>query len=222
MSTSLAAAATTQTSTSTSSAGTSAAGGSPLASLSSNFTNFLNMLMTQLQNQDPTSPMDANQFTSELVQFTSVEQQINANNSLTQLIQYTQDGTMLQSAQMVGKQVAVNSTQLALQNGTAGVNYTAISAGPVSITITDSAGNILDQQTVQANQGENSWSWNGQTSSGTRLPDGAYNVTVAQGGSTLPFAVVGTASGVQNTSSGLTLQLGSVSVPFSSLVSVLN
>lgn len=195
---------------------------SPLASLGSNFTDFLNMLMTQMQNQDPTSPMDSNTFTSELVQFTSVEQQINTNTSLTQLIQYTQDGTMLQSAQMVGKQVAVTSNQLALQNGAAGLTYTATSAGPVAITITDASGNVLDQQTMQASQGQNSWSWNGQTSTGTQLPDGAYNVTVTEGGSSVPFSVVGTASGVQNSSSGLSLQLGAVSVPFSSLVSVLN
>ena len=55
----------------------------PLASLSSNFSDFLNLLMTQLKNQDPTSPMDANSFTSELVEFSSVEQQINTNTSLT-------------------------------------------------------------------------------------------------------------------------------------------
>ena len=66
-------------------AGTSTASGSnaSLQSLSSNFSDFLGMLMTQLQNQDPTSPMDSNQFTSELVQFSGVEQQINTNTSLT-------------------------------------------------------------------------------------------------------------------------------------------
>ena len=197
-------------------------GSNTLTSLSSNFTSFLNMLMTQLQNQDPTSPMDTSQFTSELVQFTSVEQQINTNSSLTQLIQYTQDGTMLQSAQMTGKQVAVTSSQLALQNGVAGVNYTAASAGPATITVTDSSGNILDQQNVQANAGQNSWHWNGKTTNGAQLPDGAYGVSVSQGGAAVPFSVVGTASGIQNSSSGLSLQLGAVSVPFSSLVSVLN
>ena len=216
MTTSLAATAAAQTNASTSSAS------SPLASLGGNFTDFLNMLMTQLQNQDPTSPMDTNQFTSELVQFTSVEQQINTNNSLTRLIQYTQDGKMLQSAQMVGKQVAVTSGQLALQKGTAGLDYTATSTGPVAITVTDAAGNVLDQQTVQARQGQNSWSWNGQTGNGTQLPDGAYSVSVTQGGASLPFSVVGTASGVGNSGSGLMLQMGALSVPFSSLVSVLN
>lgn len=205
--------------------GNAAAGNSAnsaLASLSGNFTDFLNMLMTQLKNQDPTSPMDSNQFTSELVQFTSVEQQINTNNSLTSLIQYTQDGAMLQSAQMVGKQVAVTSTQLPLQNGAAGLTYTAPSAGPVAITVTDAAGNILDQQTVNATKGQNAWSWNGQTPNGTQLPNGAYGVSVTQASAAVPFSVLGTATGVQNTSSGLALQLGAVSVPFSSLVSVLN
>ncbi len=200
----------------------STTGNSALASLGSNFTDFLNMLMTQLQNQDPTSPMDSNTFTSELVQFTSVEQQINTNTSLTQLIQYTQDGAMLQSAQIVGKTVAVTSSELPLQNGNAGLTYTAPSAGPATVTVTDPSGNILDQQTVQASQGQNSWSWNGQTSAGSQLPDGAYQVSVSQGGSRLSFAVIGTASDIQNTSNGLALQLGAVSVPLSSLVSVLN
>ena len=52
-------------------------GTSALASLSNNFSDFLQLLMTQLQNQDPSSPMDSNQFTSELVQFSGVEQQTN-------------------------------------------------------------------------------------------------------------------------------------------------
>ncbi|HTW28990.1 MAG TPA: flagellar hook capping FlgD N-terminal domain-containing protein, partial [Acetobacteraceae bacterium] len=71
-----------------------------LSSLDGNFTDFLNMLMTQLQNQDPTSPMDSDQFTSELVQFASVEQQIDTNQSLTSLIQLTQGSEVIQGSQM--------------------------------------------------------------------------------------------------------------------------
>ena len=54
--------------------------------------------MTQLQHQDPTSPMDTNAFTSQLVQFSSVEQQINTNTSLTKLIEATQGGSVLQAS----------------------------------------------------------------------------------------------------------------------------
>src|SRR5665213_245839 len=94
---------------------TTAQSANPLASLSSNFGDFLSMLMTQLKNQDPTSPMDANSFTSELVQFSSVEQQINTNTSLTQLIQLTQAADVTQSSALLGKQVTVQSTQMPLQ-----------------------------------------------------------------------------------------------------------
>ena len=77
-------------SSSTTSSSTSSSSSSALSSLDSNFQDFLSMLMTQLQNQDPTSPMDTNEFTSELVQFSSVEQQINTNSNLEQLITLTQ------------------------------------------------------------------------------------------------------------------------------------
>ncbi len=66
-----------------------AAGGTAIKALSGNLTDFLGLLMTQLKNQDPTSPLDTNQFTSQLVQFSSVEQQINQNSSLTKLIELT-------------------------------------------------------------------------------------------------------------------------------------
>src|ERR1700678_2186801 len=113
---------------------------SALSSLSSNFGDFLNLLMTQLQNQDPTSPLDSNQFTSELVQFSSVEQQINTNTSLTQLIQLTQGGEVMQASAMTGKQVTVQSTQVPLQSGQGTINFTAPGAEPVAIAIYNSSG----------------------------------------------------------------------------------
>src|ERR1700757_4750094 len=105
-------------------------GTTALGSLSDNFTSFLSLLMTQLQNQDPTSPLDSNQFTSELVQFTSVEQQIDTNSDLTQLIQLTQASQVEQSAAMVGKPVTVTSSQLSLQDGTAAINFNTPAAEP--------------------------------------------------------------------------------------------
>jgi flagellar basal-body rod modification protein FlgD len=198
-----------------------------LTSLASNFQDFLSMLMTQLKNQDPSSPMDTNQFTSELVEFASVQQQINTNASMTQLIQLGQSGQVLQSASIVGHKVALNSNSLVLQNGAGGINFTASAAGPVAIGIYGSNGAQLYSTTVNATQGSNSWSWNGQTSNGTQLPDGSYSVQVAAAGSggtatAVPFTVQGTVTGVNQTANGLALQLGSTSVPFSDLSSLMN
>ncbi|MGD0431834.1 MAG: flagellar hook capping FlgD N-terminal domain-containing protein [Acetobacteraceae bacterium] len=199
----------------------------PLSSLSSNFGDFLNLLLTQLQNQDPTSPMDANSFTSELVEFSSVEQQINTNTSLGQLIQLTQAADVTQSSAILGKQVTVQSTQIPLQNGTGTLDFTAPSAEPVSITVQDANGNILQQANVNAAQGANTWNWNGTNSNGQMLPDGAYTVTVTGGPvgtspTAVPFTVVGTATGVTTQNDTVNLQLGALSVPFSSVTSVAN
>jgi flagellar basal-body rod modification protein FlgD len=199
----------------------------PLSSLSSNFGDFLNLLLTQLQNQDPTSPMDANSFTNELVEFSSVEQQINTNTSLGQLIQLTQVADVTQSSAILGKQVTVQSTQIPLQNGTGTLEFTAPSAEPVSITVQDANGHTLQQTNVNAAQGVNAWSWNGANSNGQMLPDGAYTVTVTGGPAgasptAVPFTVVGTATGVTTQNNTVNLQLGALSVPFSSVTSVAN
>jgi len=227
--TAAAAAGTTSSNSSSSSATTSASANAsnPLIALSSNFNDFLQMLMTQLQNQDPTSPMDTNQFTSELVQFSGVEQQINTNGSLTQLIQLTQAGETMQGTSMTGKSVTVQSSQIALQNGSGTLNFTDPTAGPVAIAVTDSSGNQLYGTTLTATAGQNSWTWNGTNNQGTQLPDGAYNAAVVAtnaGGTTttLPFTVTGTATGVQSLSSGMQLELGALAVPFSAIQSVGN
>lgn len=210
---------------STSGSGTSTGSGA-LTSLTNNFSTFLSMLMTQLKNQDPTSPMDSNQFTSELVQFSSVEQQINTNTSLTQLIQLTQAGELMQSSAMVGKQVEVNSTDLSLQNGQAGIKFTSPANEPVTISVSTDSGVKLFDTTVQGTAGSNTWTWDGKTSNGTSLPDGQYKVAVAGQNtdgtsSALSYTVLGTATGVQSPSQGtLNLQLGTLGVPFSSVVSV--
>jgi flagellar basal-body rod modification protein FlgD len=205
-----------------------------LTQLSGNFNDFLNMLMTQLQNQDPTSPMDTNEFTSELVEFSGVEQQINTNNSLTQLIQLTQAGEVMQGSQMAGKQISVTSTQIPLQNGTGSVQFTAPTAEPVAIAISNSSGQQVRDVSLTATAGQNTWTWNGTDNNGNQVPNGAYNIAVIganSDGSTTPltFTVTGTATGVQsNTSSsagtngGVQLDLGALTVPFSSIVSVGN
>jgi flagellar basal-body rod modification protein FlgD len=202
-------------------------GSAALNSLSANFGDFLKLLMTQLQNQDPTSPLDTNQFTTELVQFSSVEQQINTNTSLTQLIQLTQAGEVMQGSAMTGKQVTVSSTQVPLQNGKGTIQFTAPAAEPVQIEISDSNGNVLNSTPLQSVKGTNTWTWNGTNGSGQTMPDGAYKVAVTGANtdgttSALTFSVVGTATGVLSQSSGIQLELGALTVPFSAVQSVGN
>jgi flagellar basal-body rod modification protein FlgD len=216
--------------TASAASGTSAAtqtGATALSSLSGNFTDFLNMLMTQLQNQDPTSPMDTNAFTTELVQFSSVEQQINTNTSLTSLIQLTQAGEVMQGSNMTGKQVTATSDHLALQNGKGTIQFATSTAQPVAIAIYNDSGTKLQDATLTSVKGTNTWTWDGSNASGATMPDGAYKVAVAAADSSgtvsaLPFSVVGTATGVQSLSTGMQLRIGALSVDFSKVQSVGN
>ena len=206
---------------------TASAATNPLASLSSNFNDFLSMLMTQLQNQDPTSPMDTNQFTSELVQFSSVEQQINTNTSLTQLIQLTQGGEVMQASAMTGKQVTASSDHVPLQSGSGTIQFNTTTAQPVDISIFDANGAKLSDSMLMSSAGTNTWNWNGTDASGRNVPDGSYKFAVtganADGTTTaLAASVIGKATGVQSQSNGMQLQLGALSIGFSQVQSVGN
>ncbi|HEY0205422.1 MAG TPA: flagellar hook assembly protein FlgD [Acetobacteraceae bacterium] len=201
------------------------ASGNALSTLSGNFDNFLNLLMTQLKNQDPTAPMDTNTFTTQLVQFSSVEQQINTNTSLTTLIQATQGGSLLQAAGMVGKTVQATSDHLALQGGKAGVGFTLSAPQQVAVSVANEAGTVLRTGTVSGASGANTWAWDGKDSSGRVLPDGSYRVAVTgvdSSGATqpVPFTVSGTATGVQRSNGALAVQMGAVPVDLSKVQSV--
>lgn len=211
----------------TQAASTSGTGTTALGSLSGNFDQFLQLLMTQLQNQNPTSPLDTNQFTSELVQFSSVEQQIQTNTSLTQLIQLTQAGEVMQSSAMLGRSVTVTSDHVPLQNGKASLQFSAPAAGPVDIAIYNDAGAQILDAPMQAVAGSNTWTWDGTDSNGNRMADGSYQVVVtgrtsAGTSGALATTVTGTATGVQSQNNAVQLQLGALSVGFDKVVSVGN
>jgi flagellar basal-body rod modification protein FlgD len=200
-------------------------GTNALASLSGNFSDFLNLLLTQLQNQDPSSPTDSTQFTSELVQFAQVEQQIDTNQDLTQEINLTQASQVEQSSSFLGKAVTISGDQLSLQNSNAEITFNTSSPEAVGITVFNASGVALTSQTVNTTAGTNTWTWNGAGPNGVTEPDGAYTVSVTQigqvgTGAAVPFNVIGTATAVQNLNGTVDLQLGGLTVPFSQVVQV--
>ena len=193
--------------------------------LSGNYSTFLHLLTTQLRNQDPTSPLDTNQFTQQLVQYSQVEQQIGTNSNLTQLIQLTQGSEVLQSAGLLGKQVEVTSDHLSLQSGHAAIDFTTARAGPAQIVVSDDKGNQIATATVAAAAGANAWHWDGSTQNGGHAADGAYRVAVTQedgagAAQTLPYTVIATATAVKTTGNVVQLQMGGLTTPFSDVRSV--
>ena len=162
---------TTSSTTSTGATGSTAPTGSQ--TIAGNFNTFLQLLTTQLQNQDPLSPLDTTQFTQQLVEFASVEQQVNMNTNLQTLISMQQTSEATSALQLVGNTVTVNGNAAALSNATNGpatwsINSSAPATG--TVTITSSAGTTAYTGTVALNSGTQSYSWNGVGSNGQTWP----------------------------------------------------
>jgi flagellar basal-body rod modification protein FlgD len=209
--------------TSSTSGTTTAIAANALQSLSSNFNDFLSLLLTQVKNQDPTSPTDTTQFTTELVQFTGVQQQVATNSNLNQLISLQQTSQVLQSSDLVGHHASVQASQITLQSSTGQVSFTGTAGEPVAVAVVDSSGNVLRDASITANAGTNSWTWNGLDNSGNQVPDGAYRIaleTAPAGGGTptaVPYTVQGVTTGVSTNGTTTMLQLGALSVPLSAV-----
>jgi len=219
-----AAASAAASSSGTSTAAASATGTNALTTLGTNFNQFLTLLTTQLKNQDPTSPMDTNQFTQELVEFTGVQQSVATNTNLSQLIALQQGSEVLQSAQVAGHTATVTASQIALQNGTGELTFQTNQAEPIQIAIANSSGQVVRDVTLTSAAGANTWQWDGRDNSGNKLADGAYGAAVETGtdnnATAVPFSVVGTATGITNSASGLNLQMGAVSVGLANVQSI--
>jgi flagellar basal-body rod modification protein FlgD len=187
-------------STTPSSSSSTSSGANALASFSSNFQSFLTLLTTQLQNQDPLNPMDSTQFTSQLVQFTGVEQGILQNQNLQQLITLQTNSQMSNAAGYIGLQVNGGGNQVQLAGSQATINYTITdpTTAQVKITITDSSGNVINTlNETPTTTGAQSIQWDGKNSSGTVVPDGTYTLNI-QG-----FNSQGTAVNVTTGNSGI-------------------
>jgi flagellar basal-body rod modification protein FlgD len=170
---------TTPTATSSGSATVGTAANSNAASqLAGNFDQFLKLLTTQLQHQDPLSPLDPNQFTQELVQFSSVEQQIQTNTSLSTLISLQQNAQVTSALGFLGHTVVISGTMADLANGKATWNYNINKPATATINVSDSTGKVVYSTTQGVTPGQQTFTWNGQTSNGNVLSSGTYKISI--------------------------------------------
>jgi flagellar basal-body rod modification protein FlgD len=161
-----------------SSSSTSSLSSSTGSTLAGNFQTFLQLLTTQLQNQNPLDPLDTNQFTQQLVEFASVEQQLKTNDQLTALVSLQQTTQATQALGFVGKTAVVNGNSTALSNGSATWQLNLPTSSDVSVTIANSKGQTVFTGSYSASAGDHQpFTWNGQGNDGTQWPDGLYTMT---------------------------------------------
>jgi flagellar basal-body rod modification protein FlgD len=218
---------TTATTNSTASAA-SAAGAAGSQQLAGNFDTFLQLLTTQLQNQDPLDPLDTSEFTQQLVEFASVEQQIDSNTNLQTLIGLQQTSEATSAMQFLGASVTLNASSAALSNATSSpATWTLSSPSPATgtVTITNSSGQTAYAGPVSLTTGNQTYSWNGQGNNGATWPDGQYtlaiNATSAAGQPvTVTTQVQGTVTGVNVSQNPPTLTVGGQSYALSAIQSI--
>jgi len=142
---------------------------------------FLNLLVQQIQHQDPLNPMDSSDFTAQLAQFSQLEQLTQVNDNLVELKNYEASINNAQAISLIGKSIKVKGNEVDLkEGGAATLGYRLEQdAASVNITITNEAGEQV-ASLVAGNQasGANEMHWNGKDGDGNQLPGGLYTFEV--------------------------------------------
>jgi flagellar basal-body rod modification protein FlgD len=193
--------------------------------IAENFDAFLMLLTTQLKNQNPLEPLDTNQFTQQLVQFASVEQQIKSNETLNALLNSSQSSIVSSAASFVGMQITADGATTRLADGKAQWRLNFARAATATITIRDEDGNVVKTDTKTFGSGNQQYGWNGLTSTGLPAPEGDYTITVtgrdvSGQAVTIKTEIAGKVDSVDMAGDDPVLLIGGVQVPLSNVKTI--
>ncbi len=142
---------------------------------------FLNLLIAQLQNQDPLNPTEGTEFTAQLAQFSSLEQLSNINDNLKNMELFQASMTNSQAVSYIGKEITAhgNSVQLT-HDQLVPCKFDLESDAEIAvISIYDRAGGFLNMlEAGPLSGGRQTIFWDGTDSNGNRLADGIYTFEV--------------------------------------------
>lgn len=157
---------------------------------------FLQLIVAQIQNQDPFEPVENGAFIGQLAQFGTVDGVNNLNDSFAEFSQGFNSNQALNAAGLIGKSIQVEGNQISVSEGEPVTAYVDSNnqAGTAEIQITNAAGIVVDtKQVILANSGLNSFTWNGLDQQGEQAPEGTYylsaKVLVGDNEVTLPTSV---------------------------------
>lgn len=201
------------------------------SSTSSNSTltssDFLSLLVSELQNQNPLEATSTTDLVNQLTSYANFTSQQSINSNLNSLASSFSSLVTLNSVNYIGHTVEAKTDTSTLSNGSATFGYSLSSAASdVSISVKDSSGNTVWTGTGSGNAGSNSFTWDGKDSSGTQLSDGGqYTIAVAatnsSGNSVLNYTTVtGTVTGIDTSTSTPSLTVNGVSVSAANIIGV--
>ena len=189
---------------------------------------FLKLLTTQLQNQDPLNPITNEDFIAQTAQFSSLEQLQNMNSTLQQLLAQSGGNGVTASAPLLGRTVSVNGSAVPLDGSQPATLAFRLSSGAstVALQILNASGTAVRTISLGA-QGAGSYqvAFDGMNDQGQRLTPGSYTykvVTLDQYGSAVPGASTGggQVTGISMDNGQVMLLVGSERVPLTSVVAI--
>lgn len=183
------------------------------------FNMFLKLLTTQMQNQDPLSPMDSTQYTQQLAQYSQVEQTVQQTGTLKDILARLSTQDMSQAAGFIGKDAVFSSAVSGLGTKPASWNFTterAMTSG--TATVTDASGAKVLTRSLDASGATGSFTWDGTLADGTNAVAGAYTLSI-QGvdaaGAAMAATISSTGTVSDVTAKNGVLSLGVNGVPMS-------
>lgn len=195
--------------------------------LADTFDSFLTLLTAQLTHQDPLEPLDPNQFTDQLVNFTNVEQSIATNKNLEQLLASYQSNELASAVSFIGKSIEAPGSTSVLNKGSARWSYQlGAEAQATTLKVLDSSGKTVFQTIGQTGLGRHEFEWDGNDVFGNPLPEGAYTLAVSAADSQntaidATTNLIATAQAVLTEDGVNKVDVGGFTVPLSSIVAVI-
>ena len=190
---------------------------------------FLQLLVTQLQNQDPMEPMSNTEFVAQLAQFSNVEQLVAVNEGINMLGVQQMSMSNAQAASLIGREVQIRSDQLQVRENdmeTSAAFSLAGDASSVTVNIRDASGQVVRTLEMGSTpEGETQISWDLQDDNGVTVPPGSYRIDVVaenEAGESVQWEakVRGTVDGIQYDSGYPELIIGDVKSTMSDILGV--
>ncbi|MFH0995965.1 MAG: flagellar hook capping FlgD N-terminal domain-containing protein [Pseudomonadota bacterium] len=189
---------------------------------------FLKLLVTQLQNQDPLNPTDSTEFVSQLAQFSSLEQLSNVNDNLKTVQLFDQSINNAQAVNFVGKTIKATGSMFELGSGeTHEIQYQlGEDADAVYVSIYNTSGEVIKKiEMDQMTAGVQSVVWDGKDVNGNAMPAGTYSFSVQAKNTDGEIMV--TAAYIKETVTGVSYHNGNtyllakgIEIPYSAIIEV--
>lgn len=155
---------------------TSATEAAEALKVDADFDTFLSLLTAQLRNQDPLEPVDSTAFVSQLAQFSAVEQQVETNNTLTNILGLLGGGDVSSLASWLGAEVQSSGPAFFDGSPVALTTSPTPDATQSNLVVRNASGDVIARQSV--NGSDSKIIWNGLNLSGATAPEGLYSFEV--------------------------------------------